>query len=111
MGVLAYLYCDDIGNSKNSKSAYNFFYGRHELKKGYLKSERFRCDPECIMEPYFTINNNKSGVPVTEFLENMEKNFDKDMKHAYRVKNYQGIDLNRILQTNCLCYNAVGRQC
>ena len=44
------------------------------------------------MEPYFTINNNRSGVPVTEFLENMEKNFDRNMRHAYRVKNYQGTD-------------------
>ena len=81
-----------VRSGKNIKSAYNFFYGRHELKERYLQSERFRCDPECIMEPYFTINNNRSGVPVTEFLENMEKNFDKNMRHAYRVKNYQGTD-------------------
>ena len=76
------------------QSAFNFFYGRHKLKKGYLKSKRFQCDPECILEPYFSINGNQSGVPVTEFLENMEKNFDPKMKHAYRVQNYQGIGSN-----------------
>ena len=52
------------------------------------------------MEPYFTINNNRTGVPVTEFLENMEKNFDQDMKHAYRVQNYQGTDSNEIFQAS-----------
>ena len=61
------------------------------MKKNYLKSERFRCDPECILEPYYTINGNRTGVPVTEFLENMDKNFNPNMQHAYRIQNYQGV--------------------
>ena len=64
------------------------------MSKGYLKSPRFRCDPGCMTEPYYTINGNRSGVPVTEFLENMDENFDPRMKHAYRVHNYQGIGSN-----------------
>ena len=60
------------------------------MKKNYLQSYLFRCDPECILEPYFTINGNRTGVPVTEFLENMDEKFNPHMRHAYRIQNYQG---------------------
>ena len=72
---------------------YHSFYGQHKWYQGLEaleESERFRCDPECLLEPYFKINRNQQNVPITQFLDNLEINYDGDIKHLYRIQNFQG---------------------
>ena len=78
---------------KPFKSMYHSFYGQHKSDQGLEaleESERFRCDPECLLEPYFTINRNQQDVPITQFLDNLEINYDAEIKHLYRIQNFQG---------------------
>ena len=72
---------------------YHSFYGQHTADRGLEaleESQRFRCDPECLLEPYFTINRNQQGVPITELLDNLVFNYDGEIKHSYRIQNFQG---------------------
>ena len=75
---------------ESKKSLYNTFYAQHSTNPGFENSERFRCDPECLLEPYLTINENHHGIPVTQFLENLENNHDEKIRHFYRIQNFQG---------------------
>ena len=69
---------------------YHSFYGQHNTNQGFEDSQRFRCDPECLLEPYSTINGNQQGLPITEFLNNLVINYDGEIKHLYRIHNFQG---------------------
>ena len=72
---------------------YHSFYGQHKADRGLEaleESQRFRCDPECLLEPYYTINRNQQDVLITEFLDNLLFNYDGEMKHSYRIQNFQG---------------------
>ena len=76
--------------NESNQSSYNTFYAQHSTNPEFENSERFQCDPECLLEPYLTINGNQQGIPVTQFLENLENNFNPEIRHFYRIQNFQG---------------------
>ena len=78
---------------KPNESMYHSFYGQHKLDQGLeaiKDSQRFQCDPECLLEPYFTINRNQQNVPINQFLDNLAINYNTEIKHLYRIQNFQG---------------------
>ena len=80
------------------QSLYNTFYAQHRIYPGFENSERFRCDPECLLEPFVTINQKRPEVPITQFLENLENHNGSETRHFYRTQNFQGkIHHNSIL--------------
>lgn len=72
------------------RSSYNFHYYRFTSNQKVLHRS---CNNACWSEPFRTMLDGKFQVPVNDFLDVMDENFDPKIDWIFRVTNFQAFEL------------------